>query len=284
MRLRSDEDFNKMEIAEVDHLIEKYSGFASGESHAEKLETLKRYERTRSFCCWHDASSINNHSYMLFLVSVIYDEAVFKTQEEVGDGIDVQAEVEIPEIYILGRSRGNEEQLDYAKARLQDLELMKEPIVVDNIIIQDTMRAFHGDMLANAVEAGVQKGGNFYCATCHLHADDSTNLALAVNPTVKTLEENQLKIIQGDKTRAKAMKKDPKPCKGLTKSETLDELIVRKKWSTKDKRSSAVEVQAKMKDILKGVNSIPALLFDSPLTRLKDCSCESYEILPIGII
>uniref|UniRef100_A0A7M5WIE4 Uncharacterized protein n=1 Tax=Clytia hemisphaerica TaxID=252671 RepID=A0A7M5WIE4_9CNID len=43
---------------------------------------LKNLHRTRSFACWHDTSCVSNASHFLVLVHVLYDEALFYTDDE----------------------------------------------------------------------------------------------------------------------------------------------------------------------------------------------------------
>ena len=127
----------------------------------EMLLQVKACERTRSLMLWHDGSSVAGHSTLLMLVGLMYDTAVYKTSEELSDiDIDIQSEVEKPEIYILARCKSSTEpQLEYAGVRIQDLREMEKTLEVDGITITDQMRAFHGDMPAQAVESGQQRGG-----------------------------------------------------------------------------------------------------------------------------
>ena len=82
MRLTSDQEFSKFTKEEV---IEKL--LDDGElDESEKLlslkkllKKLKQLERTRYFACWHDSSSLNNHSHLLVTINVMYDTACFLT-------------------------------------------------------------------------------------------------------------------------------------------------------------------------------------------------------------
>ena len=100
----------------------------------------------------------------------MYDPAVFYTsieyQEISGDNVDVQAEIESPELYIIGRCRSNDEQLGYIETRLECLKDMGVGVNLktinnqyDDLTINDRMRFFHGDGPAAAFDAGNQKGG-----------------------------------------------------------------------------------------------------------------------------
>ena len=75
-------------------------------------EKLKNIERTRHFMVWHDNSTVANHGYLLCLVSVIYDPAVYLTNEEYkaksGKIVDVQERVEKPSIHLIAQCGSSE--------------------------------------------------------------------------------------------------------------------------------------------------------------------------------
>ena len=105
MRLNSDAYFENPNETE---LFKRSSSL--GESNK---ETLKEYERSRHFIVWHDSSVIANHGHILFNVHVLYDPAVFYTSEEykklTGYDVNIQREIETPELYIIGRCKSNDE-------------------------------------------------------------------------------------------------------------------------------------------------------------------------------
>ena len=91
-------------------------------------EIHKDYQRntdtTRHLKIWHDHSDILNHSYMTIISSTLYDTASFLINDECKrkypDHLpaDVQAMVEKPFLYILGRSSCNDvDQLFYQGQR-----------------------------------------------------------------------------------------------------------------------------------------------------------------------
>ena len=66
---------------------------------------------------------------------------------------------------MIGRCANNDEQLRNIETRVACLKGLKNGINLseldqscDNIVLNDTMRFFHGDELATALEAGNQKG------------------------------------------------------------------------------------------------------------------------------
>ena len=153
MRLRTNEDFDGLTVGEIETLHDKYaSGNRKNLAIEDKLLEIKGYERTRSLIMWHDGSSILSHGYLLFMISIMFDEAVFFTAEELNIKEDIQATVEEPYVYMIAMCKSNDEQLAYSSTRLECLEELKEPIMVGNIAIQDKLRAFHGDGPAAALE------------------------------------------------------------------------------------------------------------------------------------
>ncbi len=80
---------------------------------------------------WGDNSTLLNHGHLLLTVNSLYDQAIYFTNEEMkarGKGdIDVQAIVERPHVFILGRCGSSEvDQLAYfntKKACLQSLDI-----------------------------------------------------------------------------------------------------------------------------------------------------------------
>ena len=75
---------------------------------------IANQQRQRSLTIWHDHSTILNNGLIMITVHVIYDKAVFLTNEEynckTGKHTNVQCQVEQPEIYmlVLGSSSAKE--------------------------------------------------------------------------------------------------------------------------------------------------------------------------------
>ena len=85
MRLTSDQEFSKFTKEEVIEKLLEIGELNKSEellSLEELLKKLKQLERTRYFSCWHDSSSLNNHSHLLVTINVMYDTACFLTDDE----------------------------------------------------------------------------------------------------------------------------------------------------------------------------------------------------------
>ena len=204
MRLNSDSYFENLSLEELTQrfqFIDEY--FDSSENLTNLRNQLKCFERTRNFQIWHDASSILNHSHILFCVNVIYDPAVFFTSSEYEQKnnikVDIQKIIEAPELYIIGRCANNDEQLGYIGTRVSCLENLKDGLQLDeahhNIVLNDKMRFFHGDGPATAFEAGNQKGGHYFCPTCDVHICLTDDIAHSYQQNLISLEEKQKKVL-----------------------------------------------------------------------------------------
>ena len=83
-------------------------------------EKFYNYSTTRHLRLWYDASCLSNHGYILFTVNALFDPAVYFSDIEYeqisGKKIDVQSEIEKPQLYIVGRCRFTNEQLAYVES------------------------------------------------------------------------------------------------------------------------------------------------------------------------
>ena len=131
MRLNSDTYFENLNEAELFERLSPLGELNMNRNINDMQETLREYERTRHFVIWHDASVIANH------VHVLYDPAVFYTHEEykklTGYDVNIQREVEAPELYIIGRCKSNDEQLAYIETRIEFLERLKTGLHLNTI-------------------------------------------------------------------------------------------------------------------------------------------------------
>ena len=63
----------------------------------------------------HDGSTLSSYSYLLMMVSIMYDTAVFLTNEEYEQNyhtsLDIQSTVGKPQVYLLVRCPSNDQQI-----------------------------------------------------------------------------------------------------------------------------------------------------------------------------
>ena len=74
-------------------------------SSNEMKQIIISQQRQRSLAMWHDHATILRNGFIMITVHIVYDKAVFFTNEEyfnkTGIRLNVQCEVEQPEIYML---------------------------------------------------------------------------------------------------------------------------------------------------------------------------------------
>ena len=246
---------------------------------------LKKMERTRHLQIWHDHSTLANHGHILFMVSCLYDPAIHLTNEEyklkTGEEIDVQSQVERPEIYIVGRCCSSDaEQLAYIDTRLCCLQDLQRDLTLEEdegytVPIKDVMRFFHGDSPAQQFESGQQKGGFFYCSGCGVHASRVHELDHTFRCEVVSLQDRQEMVLKGIVGRKNSLNKKPKPFSKLKKEELIQELSSRRVFEGETKK----ELENSLTSELHGIQRVPALLFENPQEDLKTLNLEHYEIL-----
>ena len=92
----------------------------------------------------------------------MYDPTVYLTNNEYLQKykcrIDVQATVEQPQLYIIGRCPSNEQQLLYGEERINDILNSKSKLEIEGIYIEDIIRVFKRDKPVAQLEIGHQRG------------------------------------------------------------------------------------------------------------------------------
>ena len=85
MRLTSDQEFSKFTKEKVIEKLLEIGELNESEellSLEQLLKKLKQLERTQYFACWHDSSSLNNHSHLLVTINIMHDTACFLTDDQ----------------------------------------------------------------------------------------------------------------------------------------------------------------------------------------------------------
>ena len=107
MRLISDDEYQIMPKTKLIHDLKQFHEFNGEQDKDKLLAHLKSIQRTRHLTMWHDGSTISNHSHLLIMFSVVYDPAVYHTNNEYRlthkKNVNIQSIVEAPHIYILAR-------------------------------------------------------------------------------------------------------------------------------------------------------------------------------------
>lgn len=284
LRVQNDEYYTAMTDAEVrSRLVQLGEDANTGEeSEIETKERLKAMERKRHLMIWGDNSTLLNHGHLLLTVNSVYDEALYYTNEEMkakGKGnIDVQAVVEIPHVYILGRCGSSEvDQLAYINTRKACLQSLDTKITTSNgVEITDIVRFFHGDGPEQEFEAGEQKGGNAGCASCSGDARKYKYLAVSLPRPHLTLSERLKKVLQGPAGKNKR-NGGLKPFKDLRLEELRSECRARGLETDGQKK----ELQEILKEEIGGIQRVPAMMFFDQEKTLADLGLGTHCILSI---
>ena len=201
LRLRTDEEYARLSDESVQKRLDELFEPTSG-SNEDKRNHLKRLERQRFWMLWHDHSSLANNGFMLFLVRQLYDPAIHLTtkeyKEKTGKSVDIQATIEQPHLYIMGKSASTqEEQLLFIETRKECLKAISASTEIDGIQIVDTMRVMNGDNPAVQFESGNQKGGNYACAGCDGHMNMVQDYQYMTYRQHRTLHEYKQLVLAG---------------------------------------------------------------------------------------
>lgn len=161
MRLMTDNEIQCLTKEEANQFLSKHHFTLPSSATLDELRSMvANSQRNRSFAIWHDHSTILKQGYILFAVWVLYDPALFLTEEEyarkMGQSIkNMQALVEQPKIYMIAPSTSSpSDQLSLTGDRLECLqELTEYPMTTSSgIQINDTVRFFCGDKPAQQFE------------------------------------------------------------------------------------------------------------------------------------
>lgn len=176
-------------------------------THEGLCEVLIQSERSRSLCLWHDHATILKLGFIMVTAHVIYDPMVYYTNEEYKQHhpestIDIQSEVEQPEVHILSAgSSSAEDQAALIGDRISCILDLATPVQTDTgIPISDTLRFFTGDHPAAQFEQGTKQGGTFKCGACgcqeHLFSDQAHSLFHTWRPSNLWPQEVRLGDLQ----------------------------------------------------------------------------------------
>ena len=235
---------------------------------------------------------IANHGHILFCVNILYDPAVFYTSKEYkilhGDDVNIQSQIEIPELYIIGRCKSNDEQLGYISTRVECLKYLSEGIVINELdesydksfILNDVMRMFHGDGPASQMEAGNQKGGNYFCPSCDIHICQTDDISCSFEKKYSSFSEKQSFILNGVIGKRNSLQKQTQPFEKLTIKELIQELESRN-VDMSGLKETKKDLTPTLKKHLKGAKRLPILIMNDPQIDLKTLNLEQYEICTI---
>ena len=231
-----------------------------GDTPGQRRERLIKFERTRHLMVWGDGSTISNHGHLLYLVKCVYDPAFYYTSTEMkakGHDIDVPALVEKPHMYILGRCSAKEvEQLAYIDTRRECLDQLPNNLETSKgTPVMDVMHFFHGDGPEQQFESGEQRGGNNGCSGCSGDSRRYRDLVYSYRSPHLSLAD-RCSIVRAGPAGRRKRNGGIRPFKDMTVVELRTECVARGLCDEGLKK----ELQQNLKDHLKGVQRVPALL------------------------
>ena len=193
---------------------------------------LELLSRTRHLQVWHDNSTIANHGYFMVTVNTCYDRNIHFTRDKykakTGINIDIQTAIEQPELHILTKASSSiDDQLLHSATRLACIQDITSEIELPHgRKLIDKIRFFHGDNPSAQLEAGHQKGGNYFCPTCPIKATETYCLQKCYRTDVETLKMKQEKVLKGP-VASSNIKIGKFPFTGLSKENLVTELCGR---------------------------------------------------------
>ena len=101
LRIQNDQYYNNITQDEVIGELKRINEYADNFNNTpfdDWCMKLKKLQRTRHLCIWQDCSSIASHGHLMIMVNILYDPAIFYTDDEylnVFRGkVNIQREVE----------------------------------------------------------------------------------------------------------------------------------------------------------------------------------------------
>ena len=131
----------------------------------------------------------------------------------------------------------------------------------------DQMHFFHGDG-----PAGNQKGGHYFCPSCHIHLCQTDDITCTYQQKIKSYAEKQSLILAG-KVGSNSLSYLEK----LTVVELKYELRSRN-IDAKGFKNTWKDITPLSKKVLREVKRMPILLLNNPLSDLSSLGLANYEI------
>lgn len=283
LRAQGEEEYSNMSEQVLKDRLGNINESSESLSKEQMKAKLKKIETSRHLLVWLDNSTVANHGYLVCLVTCLYDPAVYLTNDEykvkTGRSVDVQTLVETPEVHFIARcGSSDKEQLTYIETRMQCIKGLHNNIksTHNELEYTDQFRLCHGDSPLRAFEAGKQKGGNYFCSCCGIHCSMADELDHVLNIPITSLQERKEKVLCGTVAKERSCQQHPKPFENRKKSELENELGSREIYEG-DLRPELDDLLVKE---LKGIQRVPALLFNEPEASLEELGLHKYDILP----
>lgn len=179
MRLSTDSDLANLTQTQVVEACKRFSIPTEEDMQTDSLRhLLAKYQRQRSLVIWHDHATVLNSGFIMVTVHILYDDAVFLTNDEYhqmfDQHCDIQSIVEQPEIHMLALGSSSiGDQAALIPERAACLHELSDTIVASNgVAVTDRLHFFTGDKPAAQFERGTQIGGTYKCGGCGCKDND----------------------------------------------------------------------------------------------------------------
>ena len=277
MRLTPQSTIDTMTMPELTNMLNMKH---DGKSVEQLRELLSKAQKSRSLCMWHDHATMLKMGFVMVTVHVLYDPIVFYTDEEYeqlnpGVKVNIQAEVEQPEIHLLAfGSSSAEDQAALIGDRVTCLRELSKPVKTEaGIEVTDTLRFFTGDHPATQFEQGTKQGGTYKCGVCGCQEHLFDDQAHTLQHKWRTPQQLQTLAISGRFGKQAGVLRPL----DLKVKELKMELEARRIYVEKDMTRPLL--QNLLDQELKGVLRVPALLLENPTEELASLNLEKYEIV-----
>ena len=195
----------------------------------------------------------------MFTVSELYDRAIHLSDEEakikLGKKVNVQSEVQRPNMYMFVRCPGTEELTSYSETRLDDIKEIKDPL--SNSFFTDEVRWFKGDAPSCQFESGHQKGGNYFCWLCGIKFVNVPDYIHATHRDYKTLKDCQDTVMCTVGSRKRSFNGSTKVYENLSKDQLHEELSQRNiDYNCNNKKDLEMLLIKEME----GIQRVPSLI------------------------
>ncbi|XP_066914907.1 uncharacterized protein [Clytia hemisphaerica] len=168
----------------------------------------------------------------------------------------------------------------YGDLRLEDIEeLSTMPVMLKGVQVNDHFRFFKGDAPACQLEAGHQKGGDYFCWGCPMYAKRGNDIAYVFGRKSMDLQDRIHKLNLSSYMRTCLKNHKANVLDKISKDEIRSELSLRGiKFLMDDLKPALL---AKLVEEMAGIHRLPALLHFKPNATLRECFLERYEVLEV---
>ena len=208
----------------------------------------------------------------MFTIAIFYTNEEFR--HKYNKNINIPVEIEKPFTYIIAQCPPTDYQIKYIDTRLEDLNEMKTSTLTKKGNI-NVIRFFHGDGPASSFEIGHQKGGNYFCWDCCIHAEYCHDISHTFYTPSVNINSRMNTLTATTRSLNMLHNRKLKIYENLSKVDTIDELHQR---NISFSQSQIKEFLHKLlKKEVKGIQHVPALLV--PNINNVDI-LNNYEVLP----